>query len=112
MAKLPMLGARIGSLGVRVPPPPKRADAELLTPEHRAWREAVCGRAGWRCEHVENGRRCERSRANGDRMIADHIKERADDGAPLDLANGACKCVQHNTQKGIAARAARASQTP
>lgn len=88
-------------------PAPKRADAELLTPEHRVWRKVVLDRAGWRCEWVDGGRRCERSRANGDRMIADHVRERKDGGDPLDPANGQCLCVQHNTLKGARARAAR-----
>src|SRR5690349_4559424 len=92
-----------------VRPEPKRADAELLTPEHRAFRSAVLKRAGWRCEWIENGRRCEK-RAPQDRMIADHKIERADGGAPFDPANGQCLCVAHNTAKGIQARAARLSR--
>lgn len=91
-----------------VRPRPKQADAELLTPEHRAWRLAVCRRAGWHCEWVEGGRRCEASAARGDRMVADHIVERADGGSLLDEANGQCLCVAHNTLKGNRARAARA----
>lgn len=88
-------------------PAEKRADPELLTPEHRAWRKVVCDRAGWRCEWVEHGRRCERSRASGDRMIADHIRERKDGRDALDPANGQCLCTRHNTLKGVRARAAR-----
>lgn len=89
------------------PPAPKRADPELLTPQHRAWRIAVLDRAGWRCEWVENGTRCPRSRDNGDTMIADHIIERADGGALYSISNGRCLCVPHNTRKGLDARAAR-----
>lgn len=95
------------STGFTVKPPPKRADAELLTEQHRAWRLVVCRRAGWRCEWVENGARCGKSSAKGDRMVADHIVERADGGAHLDPANGQCLCIQHNTLKGSQARAAR-----
>lgn len=95
------------STGFTVKPPPKRADAELLTEQHRAWRLVVCRRAGWRCEWVENGVRCGKSAANGDRMVADHIVERADGGAHLDPANGQCLCIQHNTLKGSQSRAAR-----
>lgn len=91
----------------RVTPPAKVADPELLTDAHRQWRKLVCSRAGWRCEWIENGRRCEQSRAHGDRMVADHIVERADGGDPLDPANGQCLCVRHNTLKGVRARAAR-----
>lgn len=86
--------------------PPKQADAELLTPEHRAWRLAVCERAGWRCEWVEDGVRCERA-APAYVMIADHIKERADGGARLASSNGQCLCVKHNTIKGLRARRRR-----
>ena len=38
-----------------VRPPPKVADAELPTPEHKTWALALKRRAGWRCEWVENG---------------------------------------------------------
>jgi 5-methylcytosine-specific restriction protein A len=89
-------------------PRPKQADAELLTPEHRAWRLAVCRRAGWRCEWIDEGKRCEASAERGDRMMADHIIERADGGALLDTGNGQCLCTRHNTLKGNLARAARA----
>lgn len=91
-----------------VKPEPKRADAELQTAEHRQWRLIVCRRAGWRCEWIENGQRCER-RAPTDRMVADHIVERADGGVLFDPANGQCLCIAHNTSKGIAARARRAA---
>lgn len=90
-----------------VKPPPKVADPELLTAEHRAWRLVVCRRAGWRCEWVEQGQRCKRSSANGDRMLADHIIERDDGGALYDPSNGQCLCTAHNTLKGARARAAR-----
>src|ERR1017187_3271687 len=86
-------------------PRPKQADAELLTPQHRAWRLAVCRRAGWRCEWLEDGRRCEASTQRGDRMVADHIIERADGGA-VD-GPGQCLCVSHNTLKGNSSRRAR-----
>ncbi|TJV51144.1 MAG: HNH endonuclease [Mesorhizobium sp.] len=84
----------------------KKADPELLTPEHRAWRELVLQRAAYRCEWIEDGRRCTKS-APQHRLIADHIKERKDGGAALDPINGQCLCVQHNTLKGIQARAER-----
>jgi 5-methylcytosine-specific restriction protein A len=104
-----MLGTRLASLDTRAAPPlPKEADAELLTPEHRAWREQVLHRAGYRCEWVHSdGHRCTKSKATGHRLVADHIKERADGGARLDPGNGQCLCVQHNTLKGIRAREAR-----
>src|SRR5690348_14288700 len=103
---------RLGTVDTRsVRPPPKTADAALLTPEHRAWRLLVCKRANWQCQWVDNGIRCTASAARGDRMIADHIVERADGGAPYDAANGQCLCVRHNTIKGLQARSARSSST-
>lgn len=106
-SRLATLKPRLSTADLRaVKPEPKRADAELLTPEHKAWRAAVLRRAGYRCEWVENGQRCERA-APEHRMIADHIVERADGGAWTDPANGQCLCTQHNTLKGVRARAAR-----
>ena len=106
-SRLRTLGPRVATLDTRTAkPPPKEADPELLTPEHRAWRAHVLARAGYRCEVIENGKRCER-RAPEHRMVADHIIERADGGALYDPANGMCMCVPHNTAKGIGARAKR-----
>lgn len=111
MPKLKTFGPRLKTFDTRtVKPPPKTADAELLTPEHKAWRIAVCRRAGWRCEWVDGGVRCARSAAHGDRMIADHVIEREDGGALYDLANGQCLCTAHNTRKGLQARAARSKE--
>ncbi len=88
-----------------VKPPPKAADPELQTQEHRNWARAVKQRAGWRCEWVEGGKRCEvRSPA---RLFADHIVERRDGGALLDPMNGRCLCGSHHTRKTAASRAAR-----
>jgi hypothetical protein len=42
-------------------------------------------------------------------MIADHVVERGDGGALLDVDNGQCLCTQHNTLKGNRSRVARAS---
>ena len=88
----------------------KQADAELLTPEHRAWRLAVCRRAGWRCEWIEDGMQCRASHAGGYRMIADHIVERSDGGALHDTSNGRCVCSSHHGIKTNAERARRAAQ--
>src|SRR5450756_680987 len=89
-------------------PRPKQADAELLTPEHRAWRLAVCRRAGWRCEWIEDGRRCEASTQRGDRLFADHVAERFDGGAH-DGA-GRALCGSHHGIKTNRERARRAAQ--
>ena len=75
---------------VRVPE--KKADPFYLTPEYRAWREAVIARAGGVCQAEGCGRR-ER------RMFADHIVEIRDGGARLDLANGQCLCGSCHTAK-------------
>lgn len=83
----------------------KRADPELLTPEHRAWRTAVLQRAGYRCEAVVTGGRCRVSAPA--RLFADHIVERKDGGAPLDPRNGQCLCGSHHTLKTAAERAKR-----
>jgi hypothetical protein len=109
--KLRSLGQKLKpSRQVKVRQPPKRADAVLLTPEHRAWRAAILQRAGHRCEWIEAGRRCEK-RTPHHRLVADHIIERKDGGAPFDLANGQCLCIAHNTAKGLAARAARGGRS-
>lgn len=86
--------------------PPKRADAELLTPAHRDWRQAVLARAGYRCEWIDRGKRCERT-APTHRLIADHKVERKDGGALLDPKNGQCLCFAHHTLKTTQARARR-----
>jgi hypothetical protein len=106
--KVRLAGNRVTAVDTRrILPPAKAADDVLLTAEHRRFREIVCERAGWRCEWTEAGQRCTRSRANGDRMVADHIVERADGGDPFDPDNGQCLCIAHNTRKGIVARMLR-----
>jgi hypothetical protein len=87
-------------------PPVHKADPELLTPEHRAWREEVLRRAGFRCEWIEEGRRCEKAEPLH-RMFADHIRERRDGGPRFDPANGMCLCGRHHTLKTHDERAKR-----
>lgn len=86
----------------------KRADPELLTPEHRAWRQHVLRAAGYRCQAIEDGKRCHVSAPA--RLFADHIIERKDGGAALDPRNGQCLCGKHHTDKTIAARAKRMTE--
>ncbi|WP_341874510.1 HNH endonuclease signature motif containing protein [Methylobacterium nodulans] len=83
-------------------PMPKTADAELQTPEHRAWRLAVLQRAGWCCEDcgAQGGR-------GGVRLFADHVIERQDGGALTDPNNGRCLCGSCHTRKTVAERARR-----
>lgn len=108
MARIQTLRPRIATLDTRTAKPlPKEVDSHYTTPEHKAWALAVKRKAGWRCEHVEHGVRCERSAAHGDRIYADHLVEIKDGGAKLDPLNGAAKCASHNVKKGIEARAKR-----
>ena len=87
-------------------PAQKTADRELLTSEHRAWREAVLSRAGHRCEWAERGVRCDRT-APTYRLFADHVVERQDGGAALDASNGRCLCASHHGLKTFRERAKR-----
>ena len=106
MTRLRTLPPRIGSLDTAIARTPKKlADAELLTPEHRAWRQAVMQRAGWRCEAVEAGHRC--INRHPKRMFADHVVERKDGGAALDPGNGQCLCGTHHALKTQRVRAER-----
>jgi 5-methylcytosine-specific restriction protein A len=81
-------------------PAAKRVNPHYLTPDHRAWRDAVLTRAGHRCQWPGCGKR-ERV------MYADHIVELEDDGAPLELNNGQCLCAAHHTVKTNMRRTAR-----
>lgn len=89
-------------------PAPKKADAELLTPQHRAWRAEVMRRAGHQCQAIDDGRRCHVSAPL--RLFADHIRERKDGGDPLDPANGQCLCGRHHSLKTAKARAERMAE--
>lgn len=105
--KLRNIPPRLQSVETRTAiPAAKRADAELLTSEHRAWRRAVMERAGWQCEAVDHSVRCDR-RSPAHRLIADHIAERKDGGALADPANGRALCLHHHGLKTMQARAAR-----
>lgn len=105
------ISLRIRTLDTRTcKPPPKAADAELQTPEHKAWAQNVKRRAGWCCEAtLPDGSRCPNA-APGHRMFADHIVERRDGGDPLDPKNGQCLCPSHHTLKTAAERAKRMSR--
>lgn len=83
-------------------PPAKRPDAELQTAEHRAWRKQVLDRAHWRCEDCgkQGGR-------GGVTLYADHVVERRDGGALLDVNNGRCLCAACHGKKTMAERARR-----
>lgn len=100
---LRMLGTKVRPSARAKVRPQKHGDVHYQTISHRAWASAVIARDGGRCQWPG----CER-RAPEHRVVADHIVELKDGGAPFDLANGRCLCVQHNTAKGLRARAARA----
>jgi 5-methylcytosine-specific restriction enzyme A len=87
---------------------PKVADQIYSDPRFKAFRTTVCRRAGYRCEYVDPATqlRC-RKAAPEHRVVADHIVELKDGGDPFDPSNGQCHCVEHNTRKGVTARAAR-----
>lgn len=100
------IGRTIKQVDLRAAKPiAKKADAELLTPEHRAWRAAVLRLAGHRCQAIENGKRCQVAAPS--RLFADHIVERKDGGDPLDVRNGQCLCGMHHSLKTSDARARR-----
>lgn len=82
---------------------PKIADPIYNSAQHKAWRDVVLARAGFRCEQFENGLRCAKA-APAYRMFADHIVELKDGGKPFDAANGQCLCGAHHTLKTVAER--------
>lgn len=110
--RLPTLRPLVKTLDTRtVPVEPKRADPFYLTPEYRAWRDAVIRRAGRRCEAVDAGVRCHKAEPQH-RLFADHVRERRDGGALYDIANGKCLCGRHHSLKTAGERAKRmAAQT-
>jgi len=85
----------------------KSRAVETNSSDHIRWRDTVMQRAGWRCEGREpSGQRCDK-RAPTHRLFADHIRELADGGAPLDPLNGQCLCGSHHTAKTMRERAKR-----
>lgn len=98
MPRLKSLPGRLTPIAPRIVALPKVTDPHYLTREHRMWADAVKRRAGFACEQ------CGR---NGVRLFADHIEERADGGAPFDLANGQALCGACHTRKTAARREAR-----
>lgn len=110
--RLRNLGPRVQTLDTRTAKPlPKKADEHYGTAEHREWAKKVKDRAGWRCEYVEDGKRCECSKARGDQIYAGHIKNRRDyPELALDLSNGRAECNSHNTRAGIQDRENRLKQ--
>lgn len=104
MARLATLKPRVPTADLRkVRPEPKRADPELLTPGHKAWRERVLRRAGYACE------KC--GRKDG-MLFADHVIERRDGGRPFDPFNGQALCGSCHSKKTAAERQKRLAAKP
>ncbi|UPT99346.1 HNH endonuclease [Bradyrhizobium barranii subsp. apii] len=110
--RIPTLGSRIATLDTRKAKPlPKKADPHYQTAEHQEWAEFVKRRAGYRCEHVDDGKRCWRSAEKGYRMYADHkaeVRDRPD--LALDPTNGQCLCASHHTKITVQRRSERMSR--
>ena len=92
---VPVLDTRVAKV------PPKQADPHYASPEHVAWRKRVLARAGGRCEATG----CKAPHQG--RLIADHIVELRDGGAPFDLSNGQALCLPCHNVKTLAERARR-----
>jgi len=105
MAKLTMLKPRVATLDTRIAqPPPKVAEAWYLTPEHKAWAAEVIRRSGNRCQDPT----CRARHYPGQRLFADHIKERRDrPDLALDPSNGQALCGSAHTRKTNVERAKR-----
>ena len=107
MARIKVLAPLVPSGdGRTVKPELKQADPFYHSAGHEAFRNAVLSRAGFRCEWVENGERCDKA-APRHRLYADHIKERRDGGDPFDPKNGMCLSGSHHTIKTQRERARR-----
>jgi 5-methylcytosine-specific restriction protein A len=74
--------------------------AHYQSPEHKAWRIAVLSRDGFTCAKCG-------AHDPGVRLIADHIVEIEDGGAPLDPDNGQTLCGRCSNVKTARARQAR-----
>jgi 5-methylcytosine-specific restriction enzyme A len=100
---------RVATVDTRaVKPPAKAVDSYYNTPEHRGWAKAVVQRSGRRCQDPQHGSRRPR---DGMRLVADHIIERRDGGAALDVRNGMARCGACHTRKTLAERAKRMRET-
>jgi 5-methylcytosine-specific restriction protein A len=86
----------------RVQPPDKVAAPIYGTPEYKAWRAEVIGRAGGHCQDPT----CTNP-LRTTRLFADHRVALRDGGAPFDLANGMARCGRCHTRKTLAERARR-----
>lgn len=105
MAKLRALDRLIRIADNRaIRPPTKSVDSYYRTPAHKQWARDVIRAAGFQCADPMHD---ESTPRHGRRLFADHITERVDGGAPLDLANGMARCGACHTRKTTAERAKR-----
>jgi len=81
------------------------AKAHYQSAEHKAWRSAVLARDRFTCQSCG-------AHGLGVRLIADHVQEIADKGAPLDVANGKTLCLPCHNAKTAKAKAARLGHAP
>lgn len=98
MGRLKTLPPSVPNLGPLVRHPPKIVESIYRTPEWRALVARIKRERGARCE------RC----GSTHRVIADHVVELKDGGAPLDPRNVELLCQADHNQKTAASRAKRA----
>ncbi len=92
---------RIGALKPRITAPETAGgrNARLYqSRQHQQWATAVKRRDGYACQKCH---------ARDARLIADHIIEIDDGGAPLDVCNGMTLCMACHNRKTADARADR-----
>lgn len=82
----------------------KQADPFYVSPEWKAFRNALIKERGWRCEDPK----CEAPRGPWKQIYGDHIVEIADGGAKLDRHNVLLRCGACHGRKTRDARAKRA----
>lgn len=87
MAKLAMLGSRVGSVPAKIRPPIKRADAFYESAQWRALAKAIKSQRGYVCEDCA----CD-GRGREWLIHADHVVEIRDGGAALDPLNIRLRC--------------------
>lgn len=98
MGKLKTMSPRLGMLQCLVRSMPKVAEGFYQSTEWRTLAAQVKRERGCFCQ------RC----GSTDRVIADHVIERKDGGAPLDKSNIELLCHKHHQAKTAKARGERA----
>lgn len=105
MVALKTLRPRLTVLDTRrVKPPPKVADAILVSAQWKALRARMRAERGYRCEAPGCGR-------TAGRLYLDHIIERRDGGAEFDPSNLQWLCATHHALKTARVREERMRST-